>query len=241
MLAAAALVPSAPLLLAQVTPELPAQLEDLRASLRATLFALGDSEVAVLVAGAEATEVRTAARADLSGIGRPDVSADLPVPARAARAIADSCGLGRQRGALPLDLAVLALHAGRPVVPVTVDSRADAEALAYLGGALVAGLADAGVRAVMVAAGDGSAGLGRAAPRPHVPGAERWQSDYQAAIGDVAALGRLGPGEAERVSARGWAPAVAVSAACAAAGLRLEVSAAAAPRGVGYVVAGAAG
>lgn len=241
MLAAAALVPSAPLLLPEVTPALPPQLEDLRAALRAALRGLADHDVTVLLAAGDRSAVRSSAHADLTGIGRPDVSGDLPVPARAARAVADGCELPLERGALPLDLAVLALHLEQPVLPVTVDATADGRRIAALGAALTGALSEAGARAAVVGAGDGSASLGAKSPRPGVDGAQRWQAAYEAAIGDVDALSALGPGEAARVWARGWAPAVAVSAACAAGGLALQPTVSAAPRGVGYVVAATAG
>lgn len=241
MLAAAALVPSAPLLLPQVTPALPAELEDLRAALRGALRGLVGHDVTVLLAADDETAVSSSAHADLGRIGRPDVSGDLPVPAKVAREVAEDCGLPLRRGPLPLDLAVLTLSLGHPVLPLTVDATADGGSLAALGAALADALSDASLGAAMVAAGDGSASLGAKAPRPGVEGARRWQGAYEAAIGDADTLSGLGPHEAARVWARGWAPAVAVSGACAAAGLTLEVTASAAPRGVGYVVAATAG
>ena len=192
-------------------------------------------------AGEPQAGVHQAARASLAGLGRPDLATDLPVPAATAGAIAAATGLPRRRGPLPVDLAVLALRLDppRPVVPVAVDANTDGAALVALGQRIAEALADYDTPAALVAAGEGSAALSERAPRHHVDGADAWQEQYVAAWqdGDAQAIAALGPGEAARVHARGWAPATVTAAAAVGAGLEPSLCHHAAPRGVGYVVA----
>jgi hypothetical protein len=236
-LVGAALVPAAPLFLDRVTAVLPADLATMRETIAAVLRRTEDADVVVCVAAADRPGVHPSAHADLAGLGRPDVVGDLPVPVRAVRAVTEATGLGRVAGSLPLDLAVLTLHLRSPVLPIAVDADADAATLAATGRQLLDGLGASGMRAAVVAAGDGSAGLSARAPRPAAHDAQAWQDAFEAAVGDLGALSALGPVAASRAAASGWAPAVVLTGACAAAGLGLTVTARAAPRGVGYVVA----
>jgi hypothetical protein len=125
----------------------------------------------------------------------------------------------------------LLLNLPVPVLPVAVDPGSEAPALAALGREL----ADDSRRAVLLAAGDGSAGLGERSPRWRIEGAAAWDAALVAAVAahDEAALAVLGPQEARRVWALGWAPIVVATAAAG----RWRVCSYSAPRGVGYLVA----
>ncbi len=235
MLRHAVLISSAPLFLPQVTPTLPGELTTMRSAISHALAGLPDVDVTVLLAAGE-PGVHATAHADLGGAGRPDVRVDLPVPARATRAVA-ACGLERRTGRLPLEASVLALHLACAVLPVTVGSEWSGARLAEVGGAVAGALAEAQLDAALVVAGDGSAGLSHQAPRYLIDGAEEWQRAYVAALGDPRALCALGPAEATRVVARGWAPSLAAAAAIEGSGQDWHVHEQGSPRGVGYVVA----
>ena len=245
MLTGVGLVPAAPLLVDGISPTWPDGVGEVAAAADRVLAEAGEADVTLLLAGAEAPGVARSACADLAGLGRPDLRRASPVPEGLSAVVAEASGLPIVDGPLPLDLAVLSLRlpAGVPVLPVAVPSRAEAGALCRLGAALGAALAADGFRAVVAAASDGAAGLSARAPLHLVDGAGAWQDAYVAGVrvGDLDALGRLGPGEATRVGSRGWAPAVVAAAAAAAAGLRLDVVWHGAPRGVGYLVARTAG
>ncbi|MGH8884957.1 MAG: hypothetical protein ACRDYX_07255 [Egibacteraceae bacterium] len=171
------------------------------------------------------------AEASLAGFGRPDLSTRLRVASWLSNA---SC----QQGPLPPSLTVLALLVGdhAPVVPISVASCATAHFLAASGAAIATSLSG---RGVLLAAGDLSAGLGERSPRYRVEGAPAWDEAVVAAVDAQRPerLAALGPAEARRVAALGWAPIVVAQAACMAAGLRLRVKHYSAPRGVGYLVA----
>ncbi len=206
--------------------------------------------------------------ATLAGIGRPDLTTTAAAAPALAADLARSLRLPlHPPGPLPLPAAVLphllqpppasppagggappdaahpappAREGGAAVVAVVVPAGAEGGDLVGLGRAL-AGALD-GVRAVLVAAGDLAAGLTERSPLALVEGAADWNDRVvdEVAAGRLDLLPRLGPGEAARVGALGWAPLVVLHGATAAARLGLVVRTAAAPRGVGYLVASGA-
>lgn len=234
-LVGAAIIPTAPLLVPGVSATLPDGVAEVRTAVDAALRDLPRAETVVLLAAASEPGVYEKAEASLAGFGRPDLAASVPV--------ADAEGLSgphRRDGPLPPGLAVLALLFGEraPVVPIAVDAQASARMLAARGAAIAGG--SNARRIVVLAAGDLSAGLDERSPRYHIEGAVAWDERAVVAISDhdPDALAALGPDEARRVGALGWAPMVVVQAACVQAGLSLEVRRYSAPRGVGYLVAG---
>lgn len=237
MLTRAVFVPTAPLFLRRVTPELPESLVALRGAVEDALAEADDAAAIVLVGSDEKPGVYGGAHADLRGLGRADVDGNLPVDPRGALAVAAATGLDRIRGILPLDLAVLTLHLRRPVVPVAVAPGTPADDLVAIGRNIAEGLEVTGRDMALVAAADGSAGLSDRSPRPAASGAVEWQAAFEGALGDPEALAAIGPAGAADAAARGWAPALVGAAASAAAQLDVRVVASDAPRGVGYVVA----
>jgi len=144
-------------------------------------------------------------------------------------------------GPAAADRAVTTAGAGRSaVVAVVVPAHLEGAALTGLGESVVSALA--GVRAVVVAAGDLSAGLTPKAPLALVEGAAAWDERVvdAASSGRLDRVARLGPGEARRVGSLGWAPLVVLAGILACTRLGLVVRSYAAPRGVGYLVAAGA-
>jgi len=94
-------------------------------------------------------------------------------------------------------------------------------------------------RVAVVAAGDLSAGLTPKAPLTLVEGATAWEEEVVDVVagGRLERVARMGPGEAARVGALGWAPLVVLAGVCRAAAIGMVVRHHAAPRGVGYLVA----
>ncbi|QBI21286.1 hypothetical protein ER308_18055 [Egibacter rhizosphaerae] len=255
-----ALVPSAPVLVEGVSPVRPEGMDAVGEAADGALAELVHAELVVLVAAAPDPAATTpapdsplaatapfpagvhqTARAGLGSLGLPDVGSDLPVPARAVATIAAATELPRLRGPLPVDLAVLALRLrpARPVVPVAVDSTAEAAELRKVGTELAAAAEDLGRRVGLVAAGEGSAGLDERAPRHVIEGAKEWEDRLVSALADfdIDGLARLGPQEAGRVAARGWASTLVAAAAAGASGRSLSLRRHAAPRGLGYAIA----
>lgn len=240
-ISAAAVIPSAPVLLPGVSPSLPPEFAEtvtqVTAAVAELMASLDESAVLVLLAGApdvESAGVYLTPQADLGGLSRPDLSAPLTIATQASEYAAE-LGLAVRDQDLPVDVAVLALqvaHAGwsGPVLPIAVPWDDDA-ALVQLGTAL------ARHDVAVLAAGDMAAGLSAKAPRHEVAGAAEWDAAATAAVGagDVAGLAALGPEEARRVGSRGWSALVVLLGALEAGGLKLSV-AYDAPRGVGYVV-----
>lgn len=251
MIVGAAIVPTAPLLLPGITERLPGGVAEVAAAARAALTGLRPFDVAVLLAAATPPAVHLRARTTLAGIGRPDLTVDAEVDAATAAAAAAATGWpltpsppppAAGAAGLPLGLAVLAglVQGARPgslVAPVAVPPDAAAGDLLGAGERLAGALE--GRRAVVVAAGDLSAGLTAKAPLTLLGGAHAWEDEVvELVAGDhLERLARLGPQEARRVGARGWAPLVLLGGICRAAALGLVVRHHAAPRGVGYLVA----
>ncbi|MGH8904023.1 MAG: hypothetical protein ACRDYA_20680 [Egibacteraceae bacterium] len=229
-LVGAAVIPTAPLLVPGVSATLPDGLAEVHRAMAGALARLEHVQLAVLVAAGEGG-IYEGAEASLAGFGRPDLAVSL----RAAEWPNDAA---RQAGPLPPGLAVLALLLGgrAPVVPISVDADATADRLTGHGASIATSLPG---RGVLVAAGDLSAGLDERSPRHRVEGAVAWDD---AVVGAVDAqlpeqLAALGPAEARRAAALGWAPIVVAQAACITAGLRLRARHYSAPRGVGYLIA----
>jgi|GEM_PF-2599201 len=238
MLSGVALVPAAPVLLADLAPSVPEEVAQLRRAAEGAVADLPGAPLALLLAAGERPALWGGIDADLAGLGRPDLAVARPA-ADQAPALAAALDLPVVDDRLPLDLALLAWRTAptTPVIGVTVPAEAPGTSLADLGRRLAGALA--GGDAVVLAAADGSAGLSTKAPRHLVDGAGAWQGAYVAALSasDTAGLAALGPAEAARVASRGWASALAAVAAASAAGLEVDVAADGAPRGVGYVVA----
>lgn len=95
------------------------------------------------------------------------------------------------------------------------------------------------LRVLVVAAGDLSAGLTEKSPLHAVDGARAWDDEVVRCVdsGRLDGIAGLGPEEAERVGAVGWAPVVVLHGCLARAKLGMVVRHYSAPRGVGYLVA----
>lgn len=248
MIVAAAIIPTAPLLVPGVTLRLPDGFAAIAAAAIATLRALPPHDLAILVTAADDVGgVHIGARASLAGIGRPDlrVIATVDRDAAAALAVASAQPLVGEKQ-LPLGAAVLVhLYAaardgdGTPVVPVAVSPTARADALQSIGAGIAATMP--GRRAVAIVAGDLSAGLTQRAPLALVEGARAWDEGVVdvVASGRIGRVTRFGPEEACRVGAVGWAPLVVLHGVCEQARLGTVLRRYAAPRGVGYLVASA--
>ena len=225
MLAAVAAVPAAPILVPEVCPSPPAAVRPFATAVRTVVDALPEADVAVLVAGG-GRGVYDRAVVDLAGLGTPHVTAAWKVHAGGLATLARAVQLPQRRSTpLPLPLACLSLHLdGRwPLVPVTVPADASWEVLVATGSGIVGAFAQAGLRAVLIVAADGSAGLSPRAPRAEIPGAAAWQEELVGAVRDGALqrLEHLGPDAAERVAALGWAPLAVLHGATARSRVRL--------------------
>jgi len=245
----AAIVPSAPLLVPGVSAALPAGVDKVYDAVEAAVASLPAADTAVLVAtGGPAVDgdpgwgVYDTAEASLAGIGRPDIARHCEVSRDAAARITSAVQYPMYRGdVLPLGLTVLALlGAGdRAVVPLAVPRTASFESLVAVGAGVARALVDSSERAVVIAAGDLSAGLTERSPLYRIDGAREWDEQVVSVVdsGRLDGLARFGPEEARRVGALGWAPMSLLHGALAAAKLGLVVRHYSAPRGVGYLVA----
>jgi hypothetical protein len=249
VIVAVAVVPTAPLLVPGVNPRLPPPLRRVAAAVAAALDGLPPADVALLVTVGEPA-VASGGVASLAGAGRPDIAQHLAGDEAAARAFAAVGGFRDRPGPLPLGAAVLGLL-GRLLVPtaavaavagsvsLTVSDAASFADLSALGAGIV-GATEA--RVVLLAAGDLAAGLTERAPLHRVPGAQAWDERAVAVVdsGRMGGLARLGPDEARRVGALGWAPMAVVHGVCARAKVGVVLRHYSAPRGVGYLVAAGA-
>lgn len=239
MIVGAAVLPTAPLLAPGVAASLPEGYQPLRAAMDRTLLGLPHRELTVLVAASPSDAevgVWGSAVASLAGIGRPDLGMDLP--AGAGDGLGAAVGLPLREGHLPLDLAVLRHLVGgvERVLPLCVPAGASALELATIGDRIATYQRE---KAVVVCSGDLSAGLDLTAPLGFVAGARAWDDQVVDAVasGRLDGLSRLGPAEATRVGARGWAALAVLHGVCRTAKLGMMVRRYAAPRGVGYLVA----
>lgn len=242
LLVGAAILPTAPLLVPGVSASLPDGVAAVCDAIDATVESLPDADAVVLLAAGE-RGLYQSQEASLAGIGRPDIAQPVKVPPTVAERITGLTQYSLVQGeALPLSLSVLALLVGpdTPLIPIAVPQTASFEALVGVGTAIAEGLSQVDVPAAVVAAGDLSAGLTDRSPLGRIGGAADWDLAAVAAAesGRLDGLARLGPAEAARVGARGWAPLAALHGACARAKIGLVVRHYSAPRGVGYLVAG---
>lgn len=243
MIVGACVLPSAPLLVPGVSPDLPPGVAPIADAIDAAVDPLRHSDATVLLAPGRTTAVYADAYADLVGIARPDIAEHRAVHPGVITAVADTLGVEPVRAAsLPLGLTVLALLLGarEPLVPVTVADDADFTTASAVGAAVAAAArGDGAPDTVVVATGDLAAGHGPASPRPDVVGSP----DYDARVVDAIDSGRLdrlaelGPAEAHRVHAVGWPALAALHGALASAKIGLVRRRYAAPCGVGYLVA----
>lgn len=242
MIVGAAILPCAPLLVPGASASIPEGVGEVCDAIDAALDRLPDHDVAVLLAGASAGGLYDAASASLAGLGLPGITMEAPVDAVAAERISGLAQYPVHRGEpLPLDLAVLTLLVGdaRQVVPIDVPSLAAFDVLSAVGVAIAAALEGDEVRAVVISAGDLSAGLTERSPLHLIEGA----ADFDAQVVDIIDSGRLdglarvGPAEARRVGARAWAPMAVLHGSLARAKIGMVRRRYAAPRGVGYLVA----
>ena len=241
MIVGAAVLPTAPLLVPGVSATLPNGVPKVADAIDAVVDRLPAADLLVLVA-AGSGGLHDTTNASLQAIGRPDITVDVPI---------DSHGVSRLSAAtqypmyrdheLPLGLTVLALHigGGTPIVPLSVPDTADFQALVGLGSSIARTFSDQEMRVVVVVAGDLSAGLTEKSPLHYVDGAIFWDEQAVAAVdsGRLNSLAKLGPAEARRVGAVGWAPLAVLHGAVASAKIGMVVRHYSAPRGVGYLVA----
>lgn len=248
MIVGAAIIPSAPLLVPGASATMPKELEKVCDAVDATLEALPYCDTAVLIAGARSSAqgsgqgLYDAAEATLAGIGRPDIARTAEVHRAAVERITRVTQYPMYRGdVLPLSLSVLALLFGgsQPLVPMAVPPTAGFDALAAIGAGIGETLAGPDLRVAIIAAGDLSAGLDERSPLHAVEGAREWDARVVDVVdsGRLDGLADLGPAEAQRVGALGWAPMAVLHGAVARAKLGLVRRHYSAPRGVGYLVA----
>lgn len=237
-----AIIPTAPVLLPVVSHAQPAgvvdQVERARSALATAWATLGDVEALVVIA-AGTTGIHAAARSTLRGLGIAAPDHDQPVAADLVSALGASMRLPVRTTPLGLDLAVLVrlLADPVPVAPIAVAPD-EGEALVCMGAQLAAVVAGQPGRVGIVVAGDGSAGREAASPRALIAGASGWDDDLLAAVGagDVAAVAALGPDEAARVQARGWAGLTVAMAAAAELGAGRREVAVHPVKGVGHLI-----
>lgn len=243
-------LPAAPLLLPVAAPRIPADhhatVAALRADVSRVIELLPAAATVVLLAGGDEPLVHDAKRATLASYGLPDVEMDISVDLELLAAVAARGQAPRVRSdRLDGDLAVLSLLVarGRPdvaVLPVHVPRRAGGTALAGTAAGLLGAAAAIDRPVALIAASDLSAALTTASPGHLVEGAGAWDVATVEAVRavDPTALAAIGPGEAERVQAHGWAPLLVLLEAAASLGRRFDEVSYHAPRGVGQLVAG---
>lgn len=238
----AAVVPSAPLVLPEVSPGLPAaHAEDiaaLRAAADRALSSLPASDAVVVVASGR-RGVHGTATVDLTPLGLPEIVRTHPVADRLLPDVTSRTQYPQRQGDdLEIDLAVLALQLpeATPVLPVAV-SPAEGPSLAGIGRGIVGAIRDNQLDVTLVVAGDLSTALDETSPRYVVEGALGWDQDTVEALRHVDVERLVAAGnDADRVRARSWAPLVVGLAAVRAAGLRPSGIEHRTARGVGYAV-----
>jgi hypothetical protein len=242
-------VPSAPLLLPAVSPAQPAALAavvtELRGAVARALAPVVDVESVILLAAGDEALVHDANRATLASYGHPDVASSLAHDEELLTAVAARGQIPRVRDdRLDGDLAVLAtlVTAIQPEVrllSVTVPYAAGAGALGATAAGLTGAAASTDRSVAVVAAGDLAATLDTTSPGYLVEGAVDWDAAAVAAVrtGDVEAMAALGPAEATRVQARGWAPLAVLLTVADQLQHRFGEVTYLAPRGVGQLVA----
>jgi hypothetical protein len=238
----AAVLPTAPLLVPGVSASLTADVAAVCDAIDAALDCLPDHDVVVLVAAGDQGTLYDEATANLACIGRPDVTRSVPVDAAVLERLSGLVQYPVHRGEpLSPGLAVLSLlvGGGEAVVPLAVPRSASFESLAAIGVGVAAAVDVPELRAVVVAAGDLAAGLTERSPLHRIDGAKDFDAQLVDAVdsGRLDGLSRIGPAEAKRVGASGWAALAVLHGALARAKIGLVRRHYSAPRGVGYLVA----
>ena len=241
MIVGAAVLPTAPLLVPGVSATLPEGVPKVADAIDAVVERLPAADLVVLVAAGEGA-LHGTSTTSLREIGRPDITVDVPIDAHGVARLSDTTKYPMYRGdELPLALTVLAVHigGGTPIVPLTVPGTAEFHVLADLGSSIAATFSDPEMRVMVVVAGDLAAGLTDKSPLHYVSGAIFWDEQAVAAVdsGRLDALAKLGPAEARRVGAVGWAPLAVLHGAVSSVKIGMVVRHYSAPRGVGYLVA----
>lgn len=242
MIVGAAILPTAPLLVPGASASLPEGIGAVCDAVDATVERLPEHDVAVLIAGGAQGTLFDAAKGTLAGIGLPEVRCTGEIHGPTVERLSGLVQYPVHRGEpLPLDLAVLLLLVGTaaPLVPIEVPVSAAFDALAGVGLGIATALEGPDIRAVVVSAGDLSAGLTPRSPLHEVDGARAFDEQVLDAVdsGRLDGLGRITPAEARRVGARAWAPMAVLHGALARAKIGLVRRHYSAPRGVGYLVA----
>lgn len=241
MIVGAAIVPAAPVLVPGVSPTLPEGVQKVRDAAAGALRRLPDADAAVLITAGDKA-VHVADKASLAGVGRANIVRDVSICHGALPGLTSALQYPVSRDmALPLELGVLALlwPDPPPLIPLTVPVTASFDTLVAAGAAIAEAVQDVDLTAVVVASGDLSAGLTAKSPLHEVSGALFFDEQAAASVdsGRLHGLGRIGPEEAARVGARGWAPMSVLHGAVARAKIGMVVRHYSAPRGVGYLVA----
>lgn len=243
----AAAIPAAPLLLSAASPAQPSEVADeveaLRRDVTQVLGSLPPADVVVLVAAGPGG-IHNRGRASLAGLGLAGVETDLPIARELIREASRLTQYPLLRGdPLPLPHGVLALLVAqelgtRQILPLSVPEGADASVLLTLGAGLVEGVRAWGGTALVVAAGDLAATLTVGSPGYLVQGAEEWDRRVVDAFSAPNGQGilDLGPEEAERFGAHGWAPLAVLEGVRRRARLSADHVRYHAPRGVGQLV-----
>jgi len=244
------LLPAAPLLLPAASPAQPAAFEaatsELRAAVDGILCGLPAADAALLLLPDEEALVIDAPQASLASYGLPDVTTRVTIDEALIAAVSAHGQAPRVRSdSLTGDAAVLALllagvQPGLALAPVTVPRRASATGLDGIAMGLVRSVASVERDIAVIAAGDLAATLDTTSPGYLVEGASNWDARLVAAVraGDQQAAGHLGPDEAGRVQARGWAPITVALSLAQGCDWRFGEVTYLAPKGVGQIVAG---
>lgn len=244
----AAAIPTAPLLVPGASPGMPeevrVEVERLRDLTLKTLAELPDGDAYVLVASGD-RGIQDRALASLAPLGLRDLEVELPVAADLIEELSRLTQYPMFRGD-PLGTAHsvmgLLLRAARgrvEVLPVNVPSGSDFDVLVTVGASIAEAADDAGRTVSVICQADLSAALHESSPRYLVDGAREWDDAVLDAVRDrrLRDLRELGPDEAARVEAQGWAPMAVLHGVCASAHLLIDGLGYGAPRGVGQLVA----
>lgn len=244
---AAAAVPTAPVLVPGASPGQPPgvreEVDRLRELSVGVLGDLPDADAYVLVASGT-RGIHDRARTSLGTLGIPGMDTELPV---ATDLIEDLSRLTQYpvfRGdPLGISHSVLALllreaRGDQQVLALSVPEASDFGVLVTVGASIAEAAEDADRELAVVCQADLSAALHESSPGYLVAGAAAWDDRVLEAVrsGSLRRLGELGPEEAGRVRAGGWAPLAVLHGLCASRHLQVEGVGYGAPRGVGQLV-----
>ncbi|HVQ87427.1 MAG TPA: hypothetical protein VMT88_04510 [Actinomycetes bacterium] len=240
MLVAAAVVPSAPLLIPSVAAGAAHELDELRAHCWEAIDVLQQSEpdVLVVVGGGDTAAVAyPGAKGTMRGYGDPT---DVALPGQRHSALPELLGRLPAQTNLPLSLTIAAwllqeAEVQLPLVgliqPFSITCR-EAEEYGQT-------LSTVAPRVAVLAVGDGSAALSRRSPMYIVSGAEQWQGSVTAAFasGDRQALLALRELDGEQYGASGRGVWQTMVGGFTEHSVKASVRADLAPYGVAYLVA----